>query len=134
MPGPCGWARPGLGTYAVTAAARNGKKALVLVDDAETRADLVDLLRTLANGGSPLPVRVVVLTRELDPWWQSMFDRLSPAEQEVLSPRLLELAPERRDRPSPRALAIRSLHLPTSNAPTAPYLSSRVRYGLAITS
>src|SRR5262249_20976267 len=34
---PAGWARPGLGAYAVSAAVRNGRPALVLVDDAETR-------------------------------------------------------------------------------------------------
>jgi tetratricopeptide (TPR) repeat protein len=113
---PCGWARPGLGTYAVTAAARNGRRALVLVDDAETRADLGELLRTLANGGSPLPVRVVVLTRELGPWWQTTFDRLTAAEQAALAPATVVLGGGRKDEPSPRALALRSLDLVTTGS------------------
>ena len=48
---PCGWARPGMGAFAITAAARNGQRALIIVDDAETRADLGELLRALANKG-----------------------------------------------------------------------------------
>ncbi len=50
---PAGWARPGLGAYAVSAAVRNGRQALVLVDDAETRADMYELVSTVANGGRP---------------------------------------------------------------------------------
>jgi hypothetical protein len=53
---PCGWARPGLGAFAVTAAARNGRQALVLVDDAETRADVFDLLGpTCSTSCAPSP-------------------------------------------------------------------------------
>jgi hypothetical protein len=108
---PCGWARPGLGTYAVTAAARNGARALVLVDDAETRADLGEMIRTLANGGTPLPVRVVLLTRELGPWWKTTFDRLAAHEQDALAPHASVLGAGRPQDMSPRALALRSLDL-----------------------
>ena len=82
---PCGWARPGLAAYAATAAARNGRRALVLVDDAETRADLFELLRALANGGVPLQVRVIIVAREFGSWWQTMLSRLTPKEQEAVS-------------------------------------------------
>ena len=112
----CGWARPGLGTFAVTAAARNGGRALVLVDDAETRADLGDLLRTLANNGSPLPVRVVVLARELGPWWENILDRLPLVAVDALAPRRVALGAGRVDPPSPRALALRSLELATTGS------------------
>jgi tetratricopeptide (TPR) repeat protein len=105
---PCGWARPGLGAFAVTAAARNGRRALVLVDDAETRADLLELLRTLANGGSPLPVRVIILARDFGPWWQGQLDRLSIREREVLDAGRTVMGAGRVTAPAPQALALRS--------------------------
>lgn len=82
---PCGWARPGMGAYAVTAAARNGRRALVLVDDAETRADIFDLLTVVANGGQPLPVRVILAARDFGAWWGHLLERLNPAEKDVLA-------------------------------------------------
>lgn len=82
---PVGWARPGMGAYAVTTAARNGKRALVLVDDAETRADVHEIVTTVANGGRPLGVRVIITAREFGGWWTDLLARLSPAEQEVLT-------------------------------------------------
>ncbi len=44
----------------------------MLVDDAETRADMFELLSAVANGGSPLPVRVIIVAREFGAWWDSM--------------------------------------------------------------
>src|SRR4051812_10700676 len=82
---PAGWARPGLGSYAISAAARNGRRALVLVDDAETRADMYELVTTVANGGRPTGIRVIIVAREFGPWWSDLLSRLSPAEQELLS-------------------------------------------------
>jgi tetratricopeptide (TPR) repeat protein len=82
---PVGWARPGMGGYAVTAAARNGKHALVLVDDAETRADIPEVVTAVANGGRPLGVRVILMAREFGQWWTDLLARLSPAEQEILT-------------------------------------------------
>ncbi len=110
----CGWARPGLGTFAVTAAARNGARALVLVDDAETRADLGDVLRTLAGASSPLSVRVLMLTRDCASWWQATLDQLAPLERAALNPGRLRLAPDQVEPPSPRALALRSAALATT--------------------
>jgi tetratricopeptide (TPR) repeat protein len=81
---PCGWAWPGLAAYAVAAAARNGRKALVLVDDAETRADVFDLLRTVGNGGAPIGVRVIVTARNFGPWWVELLARLDEAERSYL--------------------------------------------------
>jgi tetratricopeptide (TPR) repeat protein len=113
---PCGWARPGFGAYAVTTAARNGRMSLVLVDAAETRADLVELLRTLANGGSPLPVRVIVLAREFGAWWQALWSGLTDEERAALAPRRAVLGAGQEPPPSPRALALRSLELSTTGS------------------
>lgn len=108
---PCGWARPGLGAYAVSAAARNGRRALVLVDDAETRADLFELLRTVANGGSPLSVRVIIVAREFGQWWRTMLERFSQAEQEALAAGRTIMGGGAVTGPSPQAVALRSLDL-----------------------
>ena len=84
---PTGWSRragrpagpaPGMGAYAVTAAARNGRQALVLVDDAETRADLFELVTAVANGGRPLGIRVIIVAREFGTWWSDLLDRFDP--------------------------------------------------------
>jgi hypothetical protein len=82
---PAGWARPGLGAYAVSTAVRNGRQALVLVDDAETRADMYDLVTMAANGGRPTGVRVIIIAREFGTWWTDLLGRLSPPEREALS-------------------------------------------------
>jgi tetratricopeptide (TPR) repeat protein len=108
---PCGWARPGLAAYAVTAAARNGRRALLLVDDAETRADLFELLRTVANGGMPLSVRVIVVARDFGDWWESMLSRLSPPEQEALASGRTIMGGGGITLPTAQAVALRSLEL-----------------------
>lgn len=79
-----GWARHGLAGQAVASAAKVGRPSLLLVDDAETRADVVDMLTVLANGGAPLPVRVMVIAREFASWWHDLLDRLDPADQRAL--------------------------------------------------
>ncbi len=103
---PCGWARPGLASYAVTAAARNGRPALVLVDDAETRADMFDLLATLANGGNPLGVRVIIAARDFGAWWADLHARLSPIERETLTANRTVIAGGRASPPTLRAVAL----------------------------
>ncbi len=82
---PAGWARPGLGSYAVSTAVRNGRQALVLVDDAETRADMYELVSTVANGGRLTGVRVIIIAREFGTWWADLLGRLTPPERELLS-------------------------------------------------
>ena len=108
---PCGWARPGMAAYAVTAAARNGRRALLLVDDAETRADLYELLRAVANGGMALPVRVIIVAREFGSWWESMLSRLSPTEQEALASGRTVMGGGGITLPTAQAVALRSLDL-----------------------
>src|SRR5262245_8511340 len=108
---PCGWARPGMGAFAVTAAARNGRTALVLVDDAETRADMFDVLTAVVNGGRPLPIRVIILARDFGPWWSALLSRFAPSEQELLSAgrTVMGGGSVTAARSSPRALALRQL-------------------------
>ncbi len=108
---PCGWARQGLASYAVAAAARNGRRALLLVDDAETRADLFELLRTVANGGLPLAVRVIIVAREFGSWWDGMLARLTPPEQEALASGRTIMGGGGVTLPTAHALVLRSLDL-----------------------
>jgi tetratricopeptide (TPR) repeat protein len=106
---PCGWARPGLGAFAVTAAARNGRQALVLVDDAETRADVFDLLRAIANGGRPLPVRLIMTARDFGDWWNEVLGRLTADEQEVLAAGRTVMGGGSVVKPPPRTVALREV-------------------------
>jgi len=71
-------------------------------------------------------VRVLLLTRELGPWWQSLLRRLTPSELGVLAPRHLRLDAAAVEQHSPRALALRSLDLATTGdkAQTVQMLSS----------
>jgi tetratricopeptide (TPR) repeat protein len=104
---PAGWARPGMGAYAVTTAVRNGRNALVLVDDAETRGDIVELLSAVANGGRPTGVRVIVAARDFGGWWQRVVDRFTPAEQDALNAGRTMMGGGAVSAPSARALALR---------------------------
>jgi tetratricopeptide (TPR) repeat protein len=104
---PCGWARPGLAAYAVAAAARNGRRALLLVDDAETRADVFDLLTAVSNGGQPTGVRVIVTARDFGPWWVELLARMDEAERAGLVAGRTVMGGGTVSGPSQRALALR---------------------------
>jgi tetratricopeptide (TPR) repeat protein len=106
---PCGWARPGMAAYAVSAAARNGRQALVLIDDAETRGDLFEVLRTVVNGGTPLPVRVIVTARDFGPWWADLLARLTEVEREALAAGRTVMGRSGVAAASPRALQLRQV-------------------------
>jgi len=106
---PVGWARPGLAAAAVHAAARTGRHALVLVDDAETRADLNELLGVLAGDQRPLSVRVIVVAREFGSWWHDLLARMSPMEQKVLTSGRTIMGEQGVTAPSPGSLALREL-------------------------
>jgi tetratricopeptide (TPR) repeat protein len=79
------------------------------VDDAETRADIYDLLTSLAGGGRPLPVRVIICARDFGNWWAHVLSRLTPAEQEVLAAGRTVMGGGSVTSPSPRALALREV-------------------------
>jgi tetratricopeptide (TPR) repeat protein len=106
---PAGWARPGMGAYAVSAAARNGRRALVMVDDAETRADLFELLRTVAGNGRPLAIRVILCARDYGPWWQGLLDRLTGTERQIINGGRTIINGAGVTPPSARALALREI-------------------------
>jgi tetratricopeptide (TPR) repeat protein len=106
---PAGWARPGMSAYAVSAAVRNGRRALVLVDDAETRADLFELLRTVTGGGRPLAIRVILCARDFGTWWHGMLDRLSAGERHILNGGRTIINGSGVAPPSARALALREV-------------------------
>ena len=82
-----GWAPPGRAVHAVQAVAASSRPGVVIVDDAETRADIGDLLTLVANGGQPLPVRVVVVARDFGAWWTRQLSHLTAEEQEALASR-----------------------------------------------
>jgi tetratricopeptide (TPR) repeat protein len=76
--GPMGfrtwWARPGATVDAAEAARDSGEPGLIVVDYAETRADLTDLLAAVfANQSGPL-VRVLLLARSTGEWWQRLIN------------------------------------------------------------
>jgi tetratricopeptide (TPR) repeat protein len=79
------WALPGRAATAVLSAASGKHRSLVIIDDAETRADLGETLAVLANGGRPLNARVVIVAREFGSWWTRLLSRFSSAEQEALT-------------------------------------------------
>ena len=66
----CGLLQSGRGAQAVAAIAAAGDPALLVVDYAEARADLVPLLTALdAHDGEPV-ILVLLLARSLGAWWQ----------------------------------------------------------------
>ncbi len=79
----CGWARPGMAVYAVTAAARDGRSALLLVDDADTRADLLAVLDALTD--LPAGIRVIITARDFGGWWTDLLARLPVRQGDQLA-------------------------------------------------
>jgi tetratricopeptide (TPR) repeat protein len=65
----CGWVLAGQGKAAVAAAARLGHPGVLLVDDADTRDDVADLLTALSETGAD--VRVIFAARTSQ-WWQTV--------------------------------------------------------------
>jgi tetratricopeptide (TPR) repeat protein len=62
-----GWVEPGRGVDAVEAAARLDRPVLLVVDDADRRADLPELLTAAVRASTDL--RVVLAFRGPAPWW-----------------------------------------------------------------
>jgi hypothetical protein len=72
----CGWVLAGRGEAAVAAAAGLGHPAVLLVDDADTRDDVADLLTALSHISADT-VRVVLAARTPQ-WWQTVRASLPP--------------------------------------------------------
>jgi tetratricopeptide (TPR) repeat protein len=106
---PAGWARPGLGAEAITTARRNGRQALILVDDAETRGDMYELVYELANGGGPSGVRVIVIAREFGTWWRDLLNRFADEREELAAGRTVISGGMVSASAGSRALALREL-------------------------
>lgn len=73
----CGWVRRRQAAAAVDAAARWDRPVLLVVDDAETRDDLVELATALADLHNR-NVRALVAAREFNPWWGNLRAALAP--------------------------------------------------------
>lgn len=56
-----------------------GRPTLVLVDDADTRADLGELIAALTVTPMSAPVRVMIIAREFGDWWTALVSRADPA-------------------------------------------------------
>jgi hypothetical protein len=78
-----GWAVPGRAGMAVNSSTA-GRPTLVIVDDAETRADVGDLLATVAHSASG-SVKVIIIARDFGAWWTQQLSRLTAEEQEALA-------------------------------------------------
>src|ERR1700722_14230405 len=61
-----GWLHAGAGGAAVEAVRAGGEPALILVDDADGRADLVALLESLAGQPADPVIRVILVTRSAE--------------------------------------------------------------------
>jgi hypothetical protein len=82
----CGWLRnvTGAAQAAVDAAARLSRPVLLLVDDADTRTDLAELLTAAAGSGRNL--RVVLAAREFGLWWERLLAGLDSQTSHALMP------------------------------------------------
>ena len=87
-PWVAGWLHPGRGGTALPAVRACGDPALILVDDADERPDVTELLDDLAADREGPPVRAVLITRNTD-----LRTRLAGG-LELRNRRVLDVAPE----------------------------------------
>jgi tetratricopeptide (TPR) repeat protein len=102
-----GWAVPGRAGLAVNTSV-GGRKTLVIVDDAETRADVGELLATVAGNAAAGTVKVIIIARDFGVWWTQQLSRLTPEEQEVLAYRRTMIGPSGEAGPAKLDLALRT--------------------------
>jgi tetratricopeptide (TPR) repeat protein len=81
----CGWVRRGREAAAVEVAGRWGRPVLLVVDDADTRAGLAELL-VAARRRPGRRVRVVLAAREFGEWWSRLREGLAPELAGALAP------------------------------------------------
>jgi tetratricopeptide (TPR) repeat protein len=84
-----GWLRPGCAGSALAAVRACREPTLVLVDDADERADLADLLGQLAAEPAGAPVRIVLISRIADPRGPMAEDLEEPRRWILADARLL---------------------------------------------
>ncbi|MFE0382196.1 hypothetical protein ACFW1M_43120 [Streptomyces inhibens] len=73
----CGWIAPGKENEALRAAVGWDRPAVLIIDDAETRPDLAEMLKSLARKPNA-DVRVVLAARDFGPWWARVLGTLDP--------------------------------------------------------
>lgn len=71
----CGWVRPSCGGSVVAVATGWRRPVLLIVDDADTRPDLVDLLRDVGRRHDD-KIHVALAAREFGQWWADTLARL----------------------------------------------------------
>jgi tetratricopeptide (TPR) repeat protein len=90
-----GWLHAGTGDTAIGVVAACGEPAVILVDDADGRADVIPLLDSLAERHKNPAIRVVLVTRSADGLRPSLKKLLEERHTWIASGALtLELAPE----------------------------------------
>ncbi|MBU2663950.1 hypothetical protein KOI35_10655 [Actinoplanes bogorensis] len=91
-PWVAGWLEAGAGGSALPAIAACGDPALVLVDDADIRPDLPDLLTALAAYGGKPPVRVLLIARNSASLQADLRTRVPDAARALTRGQVLELS------------------------------------------
>jgi tetratricopeptide (TPR) repeat protein len=71
----CGWIRPGRGAELGDLDVPGGGRALLVLDDAETRTDLPEVLTALASRDDTA-IRLVLVARQFGGWWAGVTARL----------------------------------------------------------
>jgi AAA ATPase domain len=82
---PPGWLHPGAGAAAISAVRACGDPVVMLVDDADGRADLVPLLESLAEQHEDPTVRIVMLTRSATGLRAALMPRLEERHTWIIS-------------------------------------------------
>jgi hypothetical protein len=80
----CGWIRRGQGPAAVALAVQWKRPVLLVMDDADTLADLTDTITGLARNGGQ--VRLLLATRQIGRWWVQLRGRLDSDVDAILAP------------------------------------------------
>ena len=90
-----GWLRCGAGAIAVSAVRACGDPAMILVDDADGRADLVQLLDALARQYTSPSTRVIMLARSAEGLAASLASQLEDRHEWIVTRApVLDLQPE----------------------------------------
>ncbi|GAA2374255.1 hypothetical protein [Dactylosporangium salmoneum] len=107
QPWTVGWARPGRGAAGVELAAGWDRPTLIVVDDADARDDLGELLAALDRAAGPQTVRLLLVARDFGDWWTAVQQPLPTAVD--LAGHGTRLGPIAEDAPGQRVAAKQAL-------------------------
>ena len=79
------WVPPGVEPGAVGAARRDGRPAILLVDEADTRTGVLRLLNDVAADVGGPDLRVVLMARSAGEWWHELVNSASSRVAELLA-------------------------------------------------